>query len=293
MRVTEQIQYSLVGRRLATLHSEYQTTATQASTGQRINAPSDDPVAAAQASRVRSSISDNRSFQRTVDMVRPDVEMSESCLAEASEVFQRAQEIAMAGANGATGSAERTALATEARQLVQQLTQIANTKGSQGYLFSGTRIDTQPFDEDGNFTGNDAEHRVQTGAGDAIAVNISGARAFTATGGRDTFQDLKDLANALETNDLDGIQASLDTLKVSGEQINRERSYAGLVINRLDLSESILSLNEVSLAEWETDAISAPTEDTYSRLVQLEGSITSSVEVGKRMLQLSLVDRFS
>jgi flagellar hook-associated protein 3 FlgL len=292
MRVTETLRFDLISRRLSTLRSQYQQTALEASTGQRVNAPSDDPVAAAEASRVRASLAQVQGNQRTVDLVKGDVAMAEAALAQAGDVFQRAREIAMSGANGANGTDQRQALAIEANQLISQVIEIANAKGSQGYLFSGTRVDTPAFDATGAFTGNDAQHLVQTGTGDPIAVNVSGAQAFTAMGGRDVIQDLRDLVAGLQANDIDAVRGTLDGLQASSDQINRERSHSGLILNRLELSENILSQADLDLSKREADVVSADPAQTFSRLSQLEGAINNSVTVGKRLLDIANIQRF-
>lgn len=292
MRVTETLRFDLVSRRLSTLRSKYQQTALEATTGQRVNAPSDDPVAAAEAARVRASLAQAQGNQRTVDLVKGDVEMSEGALEQAGNLFQRAREIAMSGANGANGPDQRQALAIEANQLVSQFIEIINAKGSQGYLFAGTRWNVAAFDTDGTFQGNDGQHLVQTGAGEPIPVNVSGAQAFTASGGRDVIEDLRDLVQSLRDNDIDGVRATLDGLQLSHDQIARERSHAGLILNRLQLSESILSQADLDLSRRETDVVSADPTVTFSRLTQLEGAINNSVTVGKRLLDVGNIQRF-
>jgi flagellar hook-associated protein 3 FlgL len=292
MRVTETLRFSQVNQRLASLRSKYQQASREATTGQRVNAPSDDPVAAADAIRTASAITQNESYQRSVDLVQGDAEMAEASLAEAGSLLQRSLELAMQGANGSNSAAQREALAIEAQQLVSQMIQIANTKGSQGYLFAGTKTDAPAFDQNGVFQGNDAAHVIQTGTGTSTIANVSGAQAFTAIGGRDVIQDLQSFATALANNDETTIKNSLDSLQTGHDQIARERSQAGLLINRLELSSTVLTDSNVSLTKHQTETIGANTEDVYTRLVQLETSMNESVTVSKRLLALTNIDRF-
>ncbi|HEY5958119.1 MAG TPA: flagellar hook-associated protein FlgL [Polyangiaceae bacterium] len=292
MRVTETLRFDLVSRRLSTLRSKYQQTALESTTGQRVNAPSDDPVAAAEAARVRAGLAQSQANTRSIDLVKGDVEMAEAALDQAGNVFQRAREIAMAGANGANGSDQRQALAIEANQLVSQVIEIANAKGSQGYLFAGTRWDAPAFDSTGAFVGNDQQHLVQTGAGEPIAVNVSGSQAFTSAGGIDVIQELRNLAEGLKSEDMDAIRSTLDGLQTAHEQVQRERSHAGLILNRIQLSETILNQTDLDLSRRETDVVTADPTETFSRLSQLEGAINNSVTVGKRLLDIGNIQRF-
>ena len=286
------MRFDAVTTQLSRLSEKYMGAAQQASTGQRINAPSDDPVAAAEAARIRASLSTTDAFRGAITLVRGDAQTAESSLDAAGQVLQRALELAMTGANGSTGPDEQKALATEANQLVAQMVEIGNTKGAQGYLFGGTSLDTPAFDADGNFAGNDVDHILQIGPGQPTAVNVSGARAFTSAGGRDVIQDLKSLATALVNGDSDAVRTSLDDLKNSHEQVVRERSRAGLVLNRLDLSDSLLAQGQTDLQSRSSAITSADTNEVYSKLTQLQGSIQQAVSVGKQLLDTSTIQRF-
>ncbi len=292
MRVTETLRFDLVSRRLSGLRAKYQQTALEATTGQRVNAPSDDPVATAEATRVRASLAQAQGNERTINLVKGDVEMAEAALAQAGDILQRMREIAMAGNNGANGPNQRHALAIEAEQLVSQFIEIANAKGSQGYLFAGTNWDSAAFSAAGEFQGNDGQHLVQTGAGEPIAVNVSGAQAFTASGGRDVIQDLRNVVSNLQANDSAAVLATLDGLQASHDQVLRERSHAGLILNRLELSNTILQQTDLDLSRRETDVVTADPTATFSRLSQLEGAINNSVTVGKRLLEIGNIQRF-
>ncbi len=292
MRVTESLRFDIVSRQTARLRSQHAEASMQAVSGQRINAPSDDPVAAAEAARLRASKAQTSSYQKTVAIVRGDAEMAEASLEQAGNVLQRARELAMAGANGANGPEQIAAFASEASQLVTQMVEIANAKGSQGYLFAGTRTDTAAFDVNGVFQGNDESHTVQTGAGTPITVNVSGERAFTATGGTDVISTLKNLFTALSANDQTAIRTTLTGIDDSHKQILRERSQAGLILNRLDLSDTILSQTEIDIARRDSDVTSADTPEVFSRLTRLEGAIDTAVTVGKRLLDIGNLQRF-
>ena len=292
MRVTESLRFDLINRRLSTLRARYQETALEAATGQRIHAPSDDPVAAAEAARIHARQSQVQGNQRSIELVRGDVEMAESALAQAGDLFQRAREIAITGANGIYTAEQRQALAQEANQLIEQAIELANARGSQGYLFAGTRSDTAAFDANGVFQGNDGQHLVDSGTGGPINVSASGARAFTAAGGRDVIEDLRTLARSLETNDPESVRNVLEDLQSSQDQIARERSQTGLILNRLEASESLLSQLELDLTRRESGVVAADPVETLTRLAQLESAITGAVEVGRRMLDLGNLQRF-
>ena len=69
--------------------------------------------------------------------------------------------LAVQGANESLSPSDRNAIALQVKGLRDQLISLANTKGDTGYLFAGTKTDTQPFDPTtGAFLGNDGATKV-------------------------------------------------------------------------------------------------------------------------------------
>src|SRR5512133_348759 len=121
MRVTDSIRYDLINQRLSSLQSNYLEVANQATTGQRVNNPSEDPAAAAEASRIRSGLSKVEAQQSNLDMVQGDVESAESTLSQVGEILQRIGELAMTGSNDTYSADDRKALSLEVSELTKQV----------------------------------------------------------------------------------------------------------------------------------------------------------------------------
>src|SRR5688572_22012706 len=142
MRVTDNMRFASAQRSLSALRSRHAELTNQVTSGSRIGAPSDDPVAAARMTRVAAQASRTADYRATIDTVRSDIRLSESTLAEASNLMVRAQELAMQGANGSLTAEDRRTLATEVAALQSQFISTANTRGERGFLFSGNLTDT-------------------------------------------------------------------------------------------------------------------------------------------------------
>jgi flagellar hook-associated protein 3 FlgL len=289
MRVTESLKYATITSQLGQLRQQYMQASQQSSSGKRLNAPSDDPIAAAADARIQASLSQNEAHRNTISSVQGDVQLAESSLDSAGQVLQRALELAMSGANGASGEANLKSLGIEANQLVDQMISIGNTKGSQGYLFGGTRTNAAPFGAGGNFVGNDKSQLVTLDGGPPMTVNVSGANAFANVNGRDVIQDLKDLASALSSGDSDAVRATLDGLQSSHSQVVQERANAGLILDRLTLTDSFLVQKKADLTAQSSALTDADVTATLSTLSQLGTTIQQAVAVDQKLLQLSTV----
>ena len=292
MRVTEQMRYDSVTSNLSQLNARQAKAATEAQTGIRVNLPSDDPIAAAQLARLSASQSQVTARRGTITSVRGDAEMAESSLQQASDLLASAKEIAVQGGNGSLGAAERATLALQVKDIHDQLVGIANTKGSSGYLFGGSATDAKPFSDTGVFSGNDDAHVVDIGNSTPTGVNASGAKAFTAAGGRDVFADLDALYTALNTNDTVGVSSSLDGLDTSRSQITNAQASVGITINKLDTSDSVLSAADLQNTKSQSEVGSADPAKAYSTLVQLNNALQQSLTVSKSILDLAAFKQF-
>ena len=289
MRVTESLKYATVTSQLGQLREQYMQASQQSSSGKRVNAPSDDPIAAAENARVQASLSQTDAYRKAISAVQGDAQMAESSLDSAGQVLQRALELATSGANGASGEANLKSLGIEANQLVDQMISIGNTKGSQGYLFGGTRTNVAPFDAGGTFVGNDKSQQVTLDGGPPMTVTVSGANAFANVNGRNVIQDLKDLASALSSGDSNAVRATLDGLQSSHSQVVQERANAGLISDRLTMTDSFLTQTQFDLTARSSSLTDADATATLSSLSQLGTTIQQAVAVDQKLLQLSTV----
>jgi flagellar hook-associated protein 3 FlgL len=279
------MRFALVTRSLAGLTTEHAEAAERAASGQRITKPSDDPIAAAELVRIDARVQRIADQRQTARRVSGDLEVAEGSLASASELFARAHEIALAGANGSLSSAERALLANEVADLEKQLTSMANVKGSRGYLFGGSLTQTKPFSPSGVFSGNDLPQLVDLGAG-ATNVAASGARAFTAIGGRNVFSDLAALRAALTANDPAQTAATLDGLDASRAQIDAERGRVGLTLEKVRNAESVLEQGEIDWAAVRDRTGAADPLQAFSRMTALSQALERTVAVSRELLDL-------
>jgi flagellar hook-associated protein 3 FlgL len=292
MRVTDGMRYQSVLKNLGSLQERHAAAMRRALTGSKLEAPSSDPSGAAELVRVRSAQSQAGAQRGAIANARGAVELAEGALAEAGDLLARARELAMQGRNGSLRGEDRANLAEQVNQLKEQLRNIANTRGTRGYIFAGTDNASPPFDASGAFGGNASEPVIQIGNGAPTAVGVSGALAFTVAGGRDVFTDLENLHAALAANDADAVGATLDGLEASHKQVVNERGRAGLTLERLETSDTALEQLELSLGKRENQVAAADPFEAYSSLNQLGQSLEQAVAVGRRIFDMNLTNRF-
>jgi flagellar hook-associated protein 3 FlgL len=292
MRVTEGMRYGEILRNLANVTSQHAEAAREASSGVRVGKPSDDPIAAAELARLRASSSQTTAHLSTISNVRGDAELTESVLAEASDIFVRLKELALQASNGALGADERQTIGVEVAGLKDALLQLGNTRGTRGYLFSGSQVTTPAFDNNGLFQGDDEEHAVPIGNSSPTAVSTSGAQAFVVAGGRNVFSDLDGLVSALATNDQAAIRGAIDSVEASHQQLVSARARSGLVVSKLDASESVLSSLDTQQQARAQDVGAADPFESYSRVTTLGQSLERAIAVSRQILEIGGAGRF-
>jgi flagellar hook-associated protein 3 FlgL len=258
----------------------------QASTGKRIGAPSDDPTASAALVRLKAAMENNKRFQDNVRDARGDVELVESNLAQIGDLFTRVRELVLQGGNAWVSNTDRDAMANEIVQLRAQLGTIANVKGSRGYLFSGSQVETQPFDATGTFQGDDGDHQVEIAPGVMANVGVSGAKAFTAAGGIDVFDVLDSVENALRADDSQAIFATLTGIDQASSQLFSARTDSGLILSRLDTADTALEQTSLLMSKRQSALGDADAFASISDLSRLSTTLEQAIAVARVTLNI-------
>jgi len=152
------------------------------SSGKRINVPSDDPLGAADASGIRTNLSQLSSFKSNQDHATYLLNLADSTIGDSYTALQDAQEKLVAAGNGAFGDTERASLATDLQGILGRLVGLANSgDGAGGYLFAGSHENTVPFSQTGNnvsFNGDQILQSVEVSSNRYQQVKFSGDSIF-------------------------------------------------------------------------------------------------------------------
>lgn len=116
------------------------------SSGQRVNKPGDDPVAAARIYTLDKSIKQLDQWNVNGAYAQQKLELEDTTLTNFTDVMQRIRELTIYGMNDTQGSSGRKAIATELKGLLENLKSLANTQDSNGeYIFAGDKSTTPAY----------------------------------------------------------------------------------------------------------------------------------------------------
>ena len=298
VRITQGL---LVSRTLNNLAQNIESLAVyqeQLATGLRVNAPSDDPIAARRAVNTRVSIQKNEQYLRNIESVGPQLTETVTSVETTLDALQRALELAVQGANGTNSQTQLDAIAEEVDQLLEEVLVQANHQTNGRYIFGGTNTLNPPYvttrDADGNITavtyeGNDTVSTVAISDGITVRANEPGSEVFT--GGTDVFQMLIDIRDSLTAGDQAAIQGELlGTLDSAMDQLELSMARVGAVQNRLERSTTSIEDFNVELETLLSDSIDADYTETIVGLNAQSNAYEAALNAASRVITPSLLD---
>src|SRR6478609_4639006 len=105
---------------------------TEISTGKRIQAPSDDPVAAARISSIARSQANDTAFKSNLTLASALAARADTTLKSVGTALDRANELMVQGANGTLSDADRAGIALELRSIAEDIAALKDTKDTRG-----------------------------------------------------------------------------------------------------------------------------------------------------------------
>jgi flagellar hook-associated protein 3 FlgL len=158
------------------------TTEAELSSGKQINSPADNPVGAAQAALLQSDITQVGQYTTNQGQATQLLNNASSTLTDSLNVLQSVNSVLVQAGNGGNSDADRSALAAQLQQSLDQLVGLANTSDGQGgYLFGGSVNSTQPFVQNGNsvsYVGDNLVPGLQISQNRTEQVKYAGSSVF-------------------------------------------------------------------------------------------------------------------
>lgn len=183
MRISDKMTQTQLLSNLQKNRTEMTDLQNQAATMKRITKPSDDPTASARVLTARTEERGAQQYIKNISNARSFLEITDQSLSELSEALVRAKELALNQANDASASGDtRKVVATEVEQLHNQAVQIGNRKLADRYIFAGYKTNQAPFDNKGEYAGDQNDIKVQINKDAFVAINVSGDKVFHGIG---------------------------------------------------------------------------------------------------------------
>lgn len=190
--------------------------------GSRINGAGDDAAGLANANRLTSQISGFAQGVRNANDGISFLQTADAGLASITDGIQRIRELALQAANGTLSDNDRSALNSEAQQIIEEIDRT---------------VDTSQFNNRSLFKSDDAiALQVGPGEGDTLDVSVG-----------DVEQALVDTSFAdIDLSSAEGATAALGSLDTLQDSVNASFADIGAGLNRLNSTIANLTSSEIS-----------------------------------------------
>ena len=212
---------------------------TQASSGKRINKPSDDPVGASKALVLQSQEFAYNQYQRNINSASNRLQQEESAYQELEQLMIRVKVLSVQAANtGASTQQTRVGAAAEAREIEAEMLRLANLKDANGeYIFAGLEVFQTPYEQTGNaakkgttnpnglgrirYQGDEQQRYMDIDPTRRLPYTDPGADVFGKSSNNSIFGTMDGLIKAFESNNsMAGGQGTISSLELN-RQINQ------------------------------------------------------------------------
>ena len=316
MRVTNSMMISQLMNNINRNLKRMENHQYQLATGKKLQRPSQDPVGITRSLQARTELSKLQQYKRNADDAQAWLTQTETALTEMNSLVVRAYELAVDGANGGKTPEDRQAIAREVEQLMNQLLEASNSSYAGRQIFGGYNTTEKPFqvrmDEGQSFlwyngikianltdpTSQPAvpdgvgSERIEYEIGSGLFMDISmSGEDVLGVGNDNVYAVFHELYEALmDGTDSDRIDESIGKLQFQQQEILSHLAEVGGKTNRLTLIKTRLEMDEMNYTEIKSHVEDVDHEQVIMEFLMAEMVYRSSLSVGARIIQPTLLD---
>lgn len=283
MRVSDTMFFELSRRNLQKTRSEAIRTQEQAQTGRRVVKSSDDPLAFALARREQAREGRAASNQRNIEAGSTTNMAADAALADVGGILRRAKELAVQGASDTLTAPERADIAREVEALRDTIVSLANAEVAGSYVFGGYADGRAPFDASGTYAGDGSVRQVEVAPGNYVDVSVAGDATFGVGTGTDVLASLDALRTALDTDDVVGIRAGIDTMDAAHRQISTARAKLSANVDALDVSRSVALRIEDDAGIQQGKLVGIDPIEAFLEFSKAQGALETAVQLAQQL----------
>lgn len=325
-RVSENSSIHSVNYAVGKTKSKLEDLQLKGSTLKRVSKPSDDPVGNIELMSIRSQNVDATQYLRNLNFAQTQLSFTENVLEEMTDILVKAKELAIGQASSIYSPEIREGVSKEIHQMRQQVLGLANKRIGNRYLFSGQKVLTRPFNEDGKFQGDKNKINIEINKDVFIPVNITGNDLFFSKDKKpvqkeqidlkvpgidinteglhrapasiedqtevvaSVFDELRGLENALLTDNPQIIQSLLEKLDTSIERVVTFRTEIGALTNTISNAETNIEKNKLLNEAHKSKIEDADVTELMSDLSKEQAVLKATYSASSKLMNTSLMD---
>ena len=267
----------------------------QISTGQRVNAPSDDPAAAAAMVQNTAASNNNDQYTANANAALGATQTADSAITSVVSLLTQAVSIGTEGATGTETTENRQSLGTEIQTILASVVSETNTTYQGVPIFAGTAVPSAAFVADSSsptgylYQGNGDTNQVTVGDGLSVQVNIPGNQLFDNSNGS-VIGSLSKLATALQSGSPADVSSATTGVNTALNFLSAQHVVFGSSINQLQSQEDFLGQEKITLSSQATNLVGVDAATAAENLTQAQAQNSAVLAAAAKVLPMTLLD---
>jgi len=299
MRVNPFYISNLAGSLNQTQASEQQLTA-QLSSGVRVNALSDDPLAAGENVLLLNQVQRDDSFTQTSSLVQGQLQVADSALGGVVAQLTQAISQATRANNGTLNANDLKAIATQLAGIRDEVVALANTAYQGQYIFGGSQTGTVPFSvssatipASATYSGDANVNYLETPNGQRIQLNVPGDQIFMGAGANNVLGVLNQIVADFATGTAAPTSvADTTALNTALNFVSQQRVVLDSSLTRLTAATDEANTEKMQLTAAQTNLMQADVPNVATQLALTKTQQSALESVIAQLGGGSLFDKF-
>ncbi len=293
MRVTQNMILRNTLSRVNDNRDEMNTIQRRIASQKRVQKASDDPISFSRAARFRRSLEQNKQFIKNVEDANAWISTTSISLDQLHEYALQAYDLASRGADGTADAELRAQLADSVRGLLQDSVNLGNSQYLGKSIFAGTLTnEEEPFLLTGDvvtYQGNDEYIERRVTENQVENINTTGQDLLDT----ELFAGLNALITALDANDVDAINASMEQMgNVKKNLLTLSTTTASRETNLLLVKYRLESTNE-DLIAYISDEEDAVLEEEIVKFKSQETAYQAALQSASQIMNMNILNYLS
>ncbi len=294
--LSQQIQSSLMFTNIAS--QRLIEAQNHAVSGKRILRPSDDVPGTNRALSLRSAISTVDQLTNNIVVSKPMLNATQAALSDLISVVREVRNIAVSAGNAANTDTAREAYAKQLDAILAKMADIANTKHTDQFLFSGTATNVPAVQQQTGtppyvYVGNSGTRHTQVLSWVSLPVNIPGEQLFNfdgsaGAGTTDMFTMVVQLKDKILNGSCNDVSGELDNIDKNLDNLLANTARVGSWVARMESAKDVLGDTKIRLQEMLSDTEDIDLPEAIVKLKTQENVYQTALAITSRMLDLSL-----
>lgn len=291
MRVTNTMQLMQSQRNLQTSKASLADLTNQASTGIKLNKPSDDPMGTANLLAIKRQQAQSTQYVRNANDGAAWLGTADSALSGIGNDMTRLRNLAIEAASGTNSDASLKSIADEMQAIKKDVIALANTQYQGRTVFAGTSDAGAAFnDSTYAFAGSSAAVQRRIGPELTVQVDVNGGAVF-GDGADSVFAFIDDLSAAVTAGG--NVTTRIATLDQFADKITAAHATVGASQNRITSAKTLLDTQSNTLKQSRSDIESIDAADAILQLQSQSNAYQMALAVTAQSNTKTLMDYLS